>query len=130
FVFIDCGAYVSPACEAYHLARFQSLAVLRRNDGACHAMLPTRASERRALAPQPCLRAGSDLHRDTCDPADQDRNRPADVRLGAQDDDADREERREGCEERADRAQEFRRIDADIAVLGMKCELRRVDAEI
>ena len=61
------------------------------------------AAERRDLfSAVPRLRAGDDLHRDTDDPADQDQPGPGDVRLGAQDDDADGEERSQRREERAD----------------------------
>ncbi len=51
------------------------------------------------------------------------------MRLLAQDDDADGDERGERGEEGAERRQQFGRIDMGI-VVAMKLELRRVDAEI
>src|SRR6202012_994033 len=61
---------------------------------------------RRNSASHPCLRAGDDLHRDTEHPADENQPGPGDVRLLAQDDDADREEGRQRRKEGADRGQE------------------------
>src|SRR5262249_3466719 len=75
------------------------------------------------------LRTGDDLHRDTEHPADEDGPGPGDVRLLAQDDDADGDKRGERREEGAERGEEFRRVDIGV-VLVMKRQLRRVDAEI
>ena len=87
------------------------------------------ANQRLQRVSHPCLGAGDDLHRDTEYPAGEDHPGPGDVRLLAQDDDADGGKRGERRKEGAERGQQFRRIDFGIVVT-MKHELRRVDAEI
>ena len=90
-------------------------------------MAEDRASAACALHPR--LGAGDDLHRNTGNPADHDQPCPGDMRLLAQDDDADREERRQRRAEGAGGGEEFRGVDLGI-VIGMEHELRGVDADI